>query len=125
MKKYVYILIPLLIILSCNTSKNKKIDLEFINIYKANINNGEKIFNKSCIVCHLHGTAGATTLTNQKEWKDLIENKNKEEIFLNVFNGFLGKKGLMPQMGGCNSCSETDLFDAIEYILSINRLTIN
>ena len=124
MIKYKIFFFCLILALSCNKNKDATVNLELINTYTPNITNGKKIFNKSCITCHLYGTGGATLLTNTKEWEFLLKKKEKKEIYFNVLNGFIGKSGPMPVKGGCQNCSDKDLLDAIEYILSINKLTI-
>ena len=124
MIKYKMLFFCMFLILSCNKNTDIIINLELVNTYTPNVQNGEKIFNKACITCHLYGTGGATLLTNTKEWDFLLKKKEKKEIYLNVLNGFVGKSGPMPAKGGCQNCSEQDLLDAIEYILSINKLTI-
>ena len=126
-KKMISILF-LFLIISCNTSKqnnNTSIDLTFLKTHMPNIKNGKIIFNQSCITCHLYGTAGAAILTDKNSWVKLLKEKNKEDIYLNVLNGFIGEKGPMPEKGTCIKCSNIDLFDAIEYILSVNGLSIN
>ena len=125
MKNFKFFLVYLLVIFSCNKNESTEVNIKFLNDYKSNIKNGQMVFNKSCITCHLYGTAGAMQLTDKIAWEELISKNTKEEIFLNVFNGFTGKRGPMPKKGGCNNCSEEDIFDAIEYILSINNLSIN
>ena len=121
------ILLFLLLIISCKTNKQNDIpvDLTFLETHIPNIENGQKKFNESCITCHLYGTAGATILKDKKSWEKILIDRNKEDIYLNVFNGFIGDKGPMPQRGACLNCSDTDLLDAIEYILFINGLSIN
>ena len=115
----------LLVIISCNTDHtNKDIDLTFLNTHSLDIENGKNIFNRSCITCHLYGTGGATILNDKKSWEELLGKKEIKEIYLNVFNGYIGEKGPMPIKGGCIQCSDTDLFDAIEYILFINGLSL-
>ena len=123
-KKIIFIF--LILIIGCKTEESTTIEvnLDFINTYIPDINNGKKIFNHSCITCHLYGSGGATMLIDKKSWSILLEQKSKENIYLNVLNGFIGKKGPMPEKGACTNCSNTDLLDAIEYILSINGLTI-
>tara|TARA_Y100001970_G_scaffold41940_1_gene52120 strand:+ start:21702 stop:22085 length:384 start_codon:yes stop_codon:yes gene_type:complete len=123
-KKIIFIF--LILTISCKTEKpnNIGIDLDFLESHMIDINNGKKIFNHSCITCHLYGSGGATMLIDKKSWSILLEQKSKEIIYLNVLNGFIGKKGPMPEKGACTNCSNTDLLDAIEYILSINGLTI-
>ena len=113
---------------SCTTNQNSNkvvFDLDFLQTYNSNLKNGEKIFNLYCITCHLYGTSGATLIHEKESWIRLLNNKKKEEIFLNVLNGYTGENGPMPNNGGCYSCSNQDLFDAIEYILSINNLSIS
>ena len=125
MIKYIILFLCMILVLSCNRNQDIITNLKFFDTYNPNIINGEKVFNKSCITCHLYGTAGATLLTNTKEWEFLLNSKDKKEIYLNVYNGFIGQNGPMPAKGGCMNCSEKDLFDAIEYILSVNKFTIN
>ena len=116
----------LLVIISCNTDHtNKDIDLTFLNTHSLDIENGKNIFNRSCITCHLYGTGGATILNDKKSWEELLGKKEIKEIYLNVFNGYIGEKGPMPQKGACINCSNIDLLDAIEYILFINGLGLN
>ena len=116
-----------ILIISCNNTENQyktTIDLRFLNTHPLNIENGKQIFNKSCITCHLYGTGGATILNDKEAWSRLCREKTMEEIYLNVLNGYAGDKGPMPKKGACRDCSETDLFDAIEYMLFINNLSI-
>ena len=121
------IFIFFLLFISCKTNKeeNIPINLAFLETHIPNIENGKKIFNHSCLTCHLYGTAGATILTDKNSWIKLLIDKKKKDIYLNVFNGFVGEKGPMPEKGACLNCSNTDLLDAIEYILFINNLSIN
>ncbi len=120
-------LIFIIFLCCCNQKdkKIKKIDFTLINSHNYNLKNGKKVFNKSCIACHLYGTAGSITLYDSLAWSKIIKDKTTEEIYSNVINGYMGKKGPMPQKGGCLDCSNGDLLDAIEYILSINNLSIN
>ena len=117
----------LLLIIGCKINEQNEIpeDLTFLDTHIPNIENGKKVFNQSCITCHLYGTAGATILKDKKSWEILLIDRNKEDIYLNVLNGFIGEKGPMPQKGACLNCSNTDLLDAIEYILFINGLSFN
>tara|TARA_Y100000994_G_scaffold247451_1_gene252886 strand:+ start:504 stop:887 length:384 start_codon:yes stop_codon:yes gene_type:complete len=124
-KKIFLIFVILLCCCNQKDKKIKKIDPKLINNHNFNLKNGKKVFNKSCITCHLYGTAGSITLYDSLSWSKIINNKPREEIYSNVINGYMGEKGPMPQKGGCLDCSNNDLLDAIEYILSINNLSIN
>tara|TARA_Y100000996_G_C22414071_1_gene598506 strand:+ start:385 stop:765 length:381 start_codon:yes stop_codon:yes gene_type:complete len=121
------IIIFLILSASCyKIEENKEpIDLSFLETHAPDIKNGRKIFNQSCITCHLYGTGGANILNDKISWNKMLNNRDKKDIYLNVLNGFLGEKGPMPSKGACINCSNTDLLDAIEYILSVNNLSIN
>ena len=61
------IFIFFLLFISCKTNKkeNIPINLAFLETHTPNIENGKKIFNHSCLTCHLYGTGGATILTDK------------------------------------------------------------
>ena len=127
MKKKILLFCTLIVITACNTTDSKKkpsVDLTFLKTHTFNIDNGKRVFNQSCITCHLYGTGGATMLRDTDSWEFLLNKKTMEEIYMNVLNGYIGDKGPMPKKGGCMQCSEEDLLDAIEYILYLNSLTI-
>ena len=127
MKKKIFLFCTLIVIIGCNKTNTKEqtpVDLNFLKMHAFDIDNGERIFNQSCITCHLYGTGGATMLRDKNSWESLLNEKMMEEIYLNVLNGYIGDKGPMPKKGGCIGCSEEDLLDAIEYILYLNSLTI-
>ena len=127
MNKTIILISIFILITSCNKTDSKKkpsIDLTFLKTHTFNINNGKRVFNQSCITCHLYGTGGATMLRDADSWELLLNKKTMKEIYLNVLNGYIGDKGPMPKKGGCIQCSEEDLLDAIEYILYLNSLTI-
>ena len=127
MKKKILLFCTLIFITACNKGDTKKqtpIDLTFLKMHTFNIDNGKRVFNQSCITCHLYGTGGATMLSDTSSWEFLLNEKTMEEIYLNVLNGYAGNKGPMPEKGACIGCTEEDLLDAIEYILYLNSLTI-
>ena len=127
MKKKILLFCALTIITACNKTNTKEqtpVDLNFLKMHAFDIDNGERIFNQSCITCHLYGTGGATMLRDTDSWEFLLNKKTIKEIYLNVLNGYIGDKGPMPKKGDCIRCSEEDLLDAIEYILYLNSLTV-
>ena len=127
MKRKILLFYILILITACNKTDTKErpsINLAFLKTHTFNIDNGKRVFNQSCITCHLYGTGGATMLRDTNSWEFLLNEKTMEEIYLNVLNGYIGDKGPMPEKGACIRCTEEDLFDAIEYILYLNSLTI-
>jgi cytochrome c5 len=77
---------------------------------------GEKIYGKSCTVCHTDGLSGAPRLGNLAEWAPRIP-AGKEALLESVRKG----KGLMPPRGGNVEFDDNDLRAAVEYILSKAR----
>ncbi len=83
----------------------------------ADLANGEKIYNKVCVACHLTGVAGAPAVTDKARWEENAA-KGLDALYKSVLNGVpKGKYGVMPPRGTCTDCSDQDLFDAVNYIL--------
>ena len=123
------ILFSFLILISCKKETNKEIIIfkdstKKITVKKDHLINGEKIFNGSCATCHLYGVGGSITINDQKSWEKIYKTKNINTIYNNVLNGFNTKTGIMPKKGGCISCTDQDVIDAINFIFSINNINI-
>tara|TARA_Y100001960_G_scaffold312813_1_gene374987 strand:+ start:113 stop:511 length:399 start_codon:yes stop_codon:yes gene_type:complete len=128
------ITLAIFIIFISNCSSNKKENYEkgiirynkiLYNFKNPNIDNGEKIFKKSCITCHLYGSGGATILNDKISWKSKLETKSLQDIYINVLYGYAGSKGAMPIKGACLDCTDSDLVDVISYIYNYNNLLIH
>jgi cytochrome c5 len=79
-------------------------------------NNGEVVYKRACIACHLNGVAGAPKLDDEVAWEPRIK-KGEKLLFENVWNGYKA----MPSRGGCGDCSEQDIKDAITYMISTSK----
>lgn len=97
-----------LLLSSCGDSKSKD--------FKANLENGKVIYNKSCIACHMTGVAGAAALTDKPRW-DNIATKDIKVLHQQSIDGYQGEFGVMPAKGSCVDCTDQDLFDAINYMM--------
>lgn len=76
------------------------------------ISNGQTIYNLVCATCHEQGFAGAPLTNKKNDWVVRIE-KGLPCLYANVIAG-LGK---MPPRGGCVTCSNQDIQDAINFML--------
>ena len=83
----------------------------------ADLANGEVVYNKACIACHMSGVAGAAALSDTPRWE---ENASKGLIALtkSAMEGYTGKYGVMPEKGTCMDCTEQDMYDAISYMMN-------
>ncbi|MBK7094328.1 MAG: cytochrome c5 family protein [Saprospiraceae bacterium] len=86
-----------------------------------NFENGKKIYAKTCMTCHFAGVTGAPAL--QPEKYKLEDWQKRADMGINVLmthaiNGYTNPvtKNLMPVKGTCVTCTEQDLFDAINYM---------
>ena len=84
--------------------------------YTADINNGEAVYKKVCIACHMTGVAGAPALKDKERWTEIAK-KSMKQLHQDAINGFTGDHGVMPARGTCADCSDQDLYDAISYML--------
>jgi len=74
---------------------------------------GEKIYHKFCITCHGTGAAGAPKLGDKAAWEPRIKT-GKDTLFQKAWNGL----NAMPPKGLCMECTEQDIKDTIDYMLS-------
>jgi len=74
---------------------------------------GEKVYGKTCVVCHAEGVSGAPRLGNPAEWAPRVAS-GKEALVVSVRSG----KGFMPARGGNPKFTDEDLRAAVDYMLS-------
>jgi cytochrome c5 len=77
---------------------------------------GQSVYNSKCIICHGSGAAGAPKTGDSKAWQPRIE-QGMDALLVSVVNG----KGNMPPRGICTECSDSDLMDAIRFMISQTR----
>ncbi|GAB1403415.1 MAG: c-type cytochrome [Lentimicrobiaceae bacterium] len=82
----------------------------------ADLANGEAVYNKSCIACHMTGVAGAAALTDKARWEENAA-KGMSVLLEDAMKGYTGKYGVMPEKGTCTDCTEQDMYDAISFML--------
>lgn len=75
---------------------------------------GASVYNSKCIICHGSGAFGAPKLGDKKAWAPYIAT-GMDAMLAKVIKG---KKDVMPPMGLCTECSESDLVDAIQFMIS-------
>ena len=78
---------------------------------------GEDTYNRFCFSCHQGGIAGAPRFGDAEAWAPRIA-QGMDVMLANT------KKGInpgMPAMGLCNSCTEQDLIDVINYMVDATK----
>lgn len=81
----------------------------------ATASNGETIYRKTCIGCHLTGAANAPKLGDSAAWAPRIA-KGKQALYDSSFNGIAGTA--MVARGSCGDCSDDDLKAAVDYMVT-------
>jgi len=74
---------------------------------------GKKVYDSTCHVCHQAGVAGAPKLGDKAAWAPRIK-QGMDTLVQSATKG----KGAMPPKGGNGSLSDADLRAAIEYMVS-------
>lgn len=70
-------------------------------------------YNKSCVVCHDQGVAGAPKTGDAAAWGPRME-KGMDTLMASVKNGL----NAMPPMGMCMDCSDEEYMELIKYMAS-------
>lgn len=73
----------------------------------------ESNFSKSCATCHNAGVAGAPKFGDAVAWEPRIA-KGVDTLYNSTINGIRA----MPAKGMCFSCSDDDLRDLVDYMVS-------
>lgn len=100
-------------------------DLEAIGIYLKTVKSetppistsgdhpGEGIYSTYCAGCHTTGAGGAPKLGDKTAWTPRIK-QGIEKLYSNAINGF----NSMPRKGNCASCTDKQIDDAVDYLVS-------
>ncbi len=74
---------------------------------------GQELYHKYCHICHETGLAGAPKFGDKADWAPRIA-EGMDTLLKHAINGYKA----MPPKGTCTSCSEADIKQAIEYMVS-------
>lgn len=73
---------------------------------------GKRIYEKNCSVCHASGFKNAPKPGDKAQWEDIID-----KGFLDVYLGVLSGKQGHPVHGACEECSDADIKAAVKYMM--------
>lgn len=73
---------------------------------------GEAVYNRACMACHMTGAAGAPIKGNTEAWEPRIE-KGSETLYEHSINGF----NAMPPKGGNMSLSDEEVKSAVDFMV--------
>jgi cytochrome c5 len=76
------------------------------------LEDGQRIYDKNCSVCHATGFKGAPKPGDKAVWKPIISN-GFVETYMNVETG---RKGHPPR-GACMECTDDELIAAVKYMM--------
>lgn len=74
---------------------------------------GPEVYDAACGACHNSGAAGAPRLGRTSEWAERVA-QDTETLYDHAINGI----GSMPPKGGCADCSDEEVQNAVDYMLS-------
>lgn len=74
---------------------------------------GQEVYDKFCFACHMVGVSGAPKLGDVADWEPRLA-QGLDTLWDHTKNGI----NLMPAGGSCVSCSDDELRDAMDYMVS-------
>lgn len=75
---------------------------------------GAQVYANVCVLCHLHGEAGAPRIGNQNDWSQrLIDSQGLPGFYSHAMNGF----NKMPAKGACVTCNGADIMAGVDYLV--------
>ena len=74
---------------------------------------GHEIYQKYCSVCHASGLAGAPKFHSKEDWQHRCQNKDLQELLTSAIRGI----NAMPAKGTCSTCQDSDILDAIKFMV--------
>lgn len=75
---------------------------------------GRQTYDRWCVSCHLAGVSGAPKLAQPEDWVARLP-KGRAVLLESVIKGIAPT---MPERGLCRSCSDEELSEALDYMLS-------
>ncbi|WP_445156527.1 c-type cytochrome [Halomonas sp. E14] len=73
---------------------------------------GEAIYNRACMACHMTGAAGAPIMGDAAAWAPRLE-QDMETLYDHSINGFQA----MPPKGGHMNLTDEEVKAAVDYML--------
>jgi cytochrome c5 len=77
---------------------------------------GQKIYETYCAGCHNMGAGGAPKFGDGGDWAPRVQ-KGMQQLYTNAIKGIGG----MPPKGMCTSCSDTEIQEAVKYIVDNSK----
>ncbi len=74
---------------------------------------GSEVYDAVCMACHTTGAAGAPVIGDTGAWAPRID-QGMETLIDHAINGY----NAMPAKGGCASCPDEEIKNAVEHIVS-------
>ena len=74
---------------------------------------GKKTYERYCFTCHAAGVAGAPALDDEQAWAPRLA-RGREALLKSVVQGM--PPG-MPPKGLCNTCTEEQILESIDYMI--------
>lgn len=86
----------------------------------ASTEEGKKVYNKTCALCHGVGAAGAPIPGNKDDWGPRIA-QGMDILHKHAIEGYTGAKGMMPARGGAANLSDDEVMSAVDHMVSLSQ----
>ena len=89
-------------------------------VAELDIEQGGKVYNSACAVCHNQGVGGAPKTGDKNAWLKRVE-QGMDTLVSHAINGYRGKQGYMPPKGGNSQLDDNEVAAAVAYIVEQSR----
>lgn len=83
---------------------------------KLTLDDGKRIYQQVCSICHAQGKLGAPVLGDKAVWAPRLQ-QNMDILFKHVIQGY----NAMPVKGACNACSHAEIIAAAKYMVEESK----
>ncbi|TLU84326.1 MAG: cytochrome c5 family protein [Chlorobium sp.] len=81
---------------------------------------GKSVYETSCTTCHKDGIMGAPKVGDKAVWAPRIA-QGEAMLVSKSIKGFTGKKGMMPAKGGNPKLTDTQVGNAVAYMVKLSK----
>ncbi|MGB5333246.1 MAG: c-type cytochrome [Woeseiaceae bacterium] len=81
---------------------------------------GPQVYNSACLACHSAGVGGAPVVGDADAWAPRIA-QGVAVLTKHAIEGYTGSAGYMPAKGGRTDLSDTEIGDAVEYMVNQSK----
>jgi len=78
---------------------------------------GQKVYDATCRLCHGTGLAGAPKTEDSIVWENILK-QGLNKVYIHAIEGYQGQNGVMPAKGGDSELTDDEVKAAVDYMVT-------